>query len=254
LNQNRPAPDKKAVTLSRPARFEKAENMRRILFGALAAAAAAVALAAVLFFVAMRGWSARTVALEVEFMLTDQNNLPLPGVPVRLVFGGEGWQAPDAGLRIVTAADGAARFTAPALLDRRLTFVNIGFTGLSMPVRADHLPVALELAFAVPQKTGGDLVHRWLYTADIDRLPDGDCSSDDLDNVYDVGAGGAFTKLVGRNAAGPNFDGLVDGWRLDAAGYKLTNFMLTAPAGAAASEAWHLKLGLKRMPKPRLAQ
>lgn len=224
--------------------------MRRVLFGGLAAAAA---LAAVLL-VATRGWSARSVALDVEFTLTDQNNRPLPDVPVRLVFGGKGWQAPDAGVRIVTAADGTARFTAAAVVERRFTFVNIGFTGLSMPVRADHLPVALELAFVVPQKNGGDLVHRWLYTADIDRLPDGDCSSDDLDSVYDRGTGGAFTKLVGRNAAGPNFDGLVDGWRLDAAGYKLSDFMLTAPAATAPGQPWHLKLGVMRKPKPVLVQ
>ena len=224
--------------------------MRRILFGGLAVAAA---LAAVLL-VAMRGWSARTIALDVAFTLTDHNNQPLPGVPVRLVFGGKGWQAPDAGVRIVTAADGTARFTAAAVVGRRFTFVNIGFTALSMPLRADHLPVALELAFVVPQKTGGDIVHRWLYTADIDRLPDGDCSSDDLDTVYESGTGGAFTKLVGRNAAGPNFDGLVDGWRLDAAGYKLSDFMLKAPDAAAPGGPWHLKLGLKRMPKPVLVQ
>ena len=106
----------------------------------------------------------------------------------------------------------------------------------------------------VPQKTGDDLVHRWLYTADIDRLPDGDYNTDDLDNVYDRGTGGAFTKLVGRNAAGPNFDGLVDGWRLDAAGYKLSDFMLKAPEAAAPDGPWHLKLALKRMPKPVLVQ
>ena len=223
--------------------------MRRILFGGLAAAAA---LAAVL--VALRSWPARTVALDVAFTLTDQNNRPLPGEPVRLVFGGKGWQSADAGVRIVTAADGTARFTTAASVARRWTFVNIGFTGLSMPVRADRLPVALELAFVVPQKNGDDVVHRWLYTAAIDRLPDGDCSSDDLDTVYDVGTGGAFTKLIGRNAAGPNFDGLVDGWRLDAAGYKLSDFMLTAPDAATPDQPWHLKLGLKRMPKPVLVQ
>lgn len=224
--------------------------MRRILLGSLAVAAA---LAAVLL-VAMRFWPARSVALDVAFTLTDQNNQPLPGVPVRLVFGGKDWQAPDAGARIVTAADGTARFTTAAVVERRLTFVNIGFTGLSMPVRTDHLPIALELAFTVPQKAGGDVVHRWLYSADVDRLPDGDCTSDDLDNVYDVGTGGAFTKLIGRNAAGPNFDGLVDGFRLNAAGYKLSDFMLRAPAAAAPGEPWHLKLGLKRMPKPVLVQ
>ena len=66
--------------------------------------------------------------------------------------------------------------------------------------------------------------------------------------------GTPLTKLVGRNAAGPNFDGLVDGWRLDAAGYKLSDFMLKAPDAATPDRPWHLKLGLRRMPKPVLLQ
>jgi len=45
-------------------------------------------------------------------------------------------------------------------------------------------PVCLaELPFVLPKKGGDDIVHRWLYTADIDRMPDGDCSTDDLDDV-----------------------------------------------------------------------
>jgi hypothetical protein len=47
---------------------------------------------------------------------------------------------------------------------------------------------------------------------------------------------------------------LVDGWRLDGAGYKLWNFMLTAPDPAASGQPWHLKLGLMRKPKPVLVQ
>ncbi len=221
--------------------------MRRILFGCLAAAAALAAVLLVLF----RSSSGRTVSLEVEFKLTDPDYQPLSGVPVRLVFGGKNWQVSDTGIRIVTGPDGSARFATAAVINRRWTFVNIGFTGLSVPVRADHVMIAMELAFVVPRKNSADAVHRWLYTADIDRLPDGDCSSDDLDKVYDLGADGAFSKLVGVNAAGPNFNGLVDGWQVSSAGYKLWDFMLTAPPdGAAAGKPWHLKLGLMRKPKP----
>jgi hypothetical protein len=62
----------------------RGKKIRSIWFGG-PAAAAALAVALVVF---MPVWSARTVALHVEFRLTDQNNQPLPGVPVRLVFGG----------------------------------------------------------------------------------------------------------------------------------------------------------------------
>ena len=36
--------------------------------------------------------------------------------------------------------------------------------------------------------------------------------------------------------------------------YKLSDFLLTAPDPAAPDQPWHLKLGLKRMPKPLLLQ
>jgi len=78
-----------------------------------------------------------------------------------------------------------------------------------------------ELEFGVPKKDGGDTVHHWLYTADIDRDSGGDCSTDDLDKVYEAGPDGRFTKLVGSNASGPNFHALVDGWIFSSAGYKL---------------------------------
>jgi hypothetical protein len=88
-------------------------------------------------------------------------------------------------------------------------------------------PVCLaELPFVLPKKGGDDIVHRWLYTADIDRMPDGDCSTDDLDDVYEAGIDGRFSKLIGTNAAGPNFNTVVDGWQLSGAGYQLWEFML----------------------------
>ena len=68
-------------------------------------------------------------------------------------------------------------------------------------------PVCLaELPFVLPKKGGVDIVHRWFYTADIDRMPDGDCSTDDLDDVYEAGVDGRFSKLIGTDAAGPNFN------------------------------------------------
>lgn len=213
-----------------------------ILLGCLACLAAAVP-----FFLLPRR---ETVQLDVAFKLTDQDYHPLAGVPVRLVFGTRDWRAPDAGIRIVTDKDGSARFTTPAVVGRRWSSVNIGFTGLSMPFRADHLAVAAELVYVVPRREGGDAEYRWLYTADIDRLPDGDCSTDDLDRVYAAGADGRFSQLVGRNAAGPNFDGRIDGWAVSSAGYRMWDYMLSRVATAGGGTTWHLRLGLMRKPKP----
>jgi len=200
-----------------------------------------------------RAAAAGTVPLEVEFKLTDIDYKPLAGVPLRLVLGAEDWQAPDAGVRVVTAQDGTARFTTQAVVDRRWRFSNIGFTPLRMPFRSDHIWIAAEMAYAIPKRGGGDdTVHHWLYTADIDRDPGGDCSTDDLDKVYETGADGRFTKLVGSNGAGPNFHFLVDGLILGTAGYKLWEFMLSPDATAAPGTRWHLKLAIMRLPKPRL--
>jgi len=219
--------------------------MKLVLLGCLA-------VLTVVLIVILSRTGGRTVALDVEFKLTDIEYKPLAGVPVRLVFGLADWQAPDAGTRIVTATNGAATFTTQAVIDRRWSFSNIGFTPFSVPFRADHIAVGAELAFAIPKKDGDDTIHYWLYTADIDRLPDGDCSTDDLDKVYETGADGRFSKLVGRNASGPNFHALVDGWMLANAGYQLWDFELDPDGRDNAAARWHLKLAIKRMPKPQL--
>ena len=219
--------------------------MKLILLGGLVCLAVAA-------FVIMRSGTARTVSLDVEFKLTDTDNHPLAGVPLRLALGSRDWQSPDAGVRVVTAADGTAKFTTEALIDRRWNFSNIGFTPFSIPFRADHIAVAAELTFALPKKGGDDIVHRWLYTADIDRMPDGDCSTEDLDRVYEPGADGRFSKLVGTNAAGPNFEKVIDGWLLSSAGYQLSDFMLEPDKADTAGRRWHLRLAIKRRPKPVL--
>ena len=48
------------------------------------------------------------------------------------------------------------------------------------------------------------------------------------------------------------FDGMVDGWRLASAGYRMWDSMLDRVEGAADGKRWHLKLGLMRRPKPIL--
>ncbi|GLR90779.1 hypothetical protein [Bradyrhizobium iriomotense] len=210
---------------------------------------------AVMTFSSIPGLAGDTVPLDVELKLTDQDYKPLAGVPVRLVFGTSDWQVPNAGTRVVTTDDGTARLTAQAVIDRRWNFSNIGFTPFSMPFRADHLFLAAELEFIIPRRNGADAVHQFLYTADIDRMPDGDCSTLDLDKVYEAGPDGRFTRLVGSNAAGPNFDGMIEGWRLESAGYRMWDSMLTPVKDElTGTSKWHLKLGLIRRPKPVLVQ
>ena len=219
--------------------------MKLILMGGL------VFVAVVAFFI-VRSGASRTVSLDVDFKLTDLDYHPLAGVPLRLVVGAKDWRAPNAGTQIVTAADGSAKFTTPASINRRWIFVNLGFTPFSIPLRADHIAVAAELPFVLPKKGGDDIVHRWLYTADIDRMSDGDCNTDDLDDVYDTGSDGRFSKFVGTNAAGPNFNTVVDGWLLSGAGYQLSDFMLEPDKADTTGQHWHLKLAIKRRPKPVL--
>ena len=227
--------------------------MTLVLFGCLGGAVCLAGVALLLWRVS----AAKAVPLDVAFKLTDTDYHPLAGVPVRLVFGTPDWAAPDAGTRIVTDHDGAARFTTQAVVDRRWGSSNVGFTPLRVLFRADHVALAIELAFVMPTRDGSETVHRWLYTADIDRMPDGDCRTDDLDRVYDAGPDGRFTRLIGANAAGPNFSGLIDGWKIDSAGYKLWDFMLSrvgaAPQGQSQDPAWHLKLAIMRKPKPSFA-
>ncbi|MBV8836364.1 MAG: hypothetical protein JO000_07490 [Alphaproteobacteria bacterium] len=219
--------------------------MRRVLLAGLVAALTCLIMLSFIF-----PGSSPPVPLAVTFALTDEENRPLAGVPVRLVFGGKDWQSADAGVRVVTAEDGSARFTTPAVIRRRWSWVNVGFTPFSMPLRADHIAIALELPYVIPRREGGEATHQFLYTARIDRLPDGDCSTDDLDDLYAAAADGAFTTFIGANAAGPNFNGMIDGWNVASAGYKLSDFMLTAPRSEETGGSWRLKLGIMRRPKP----
>jgi hypothetical protein len=198
-----------------------------------------------------RAAEAGPMMLDVEFKLTDPDNHPLAGVPVRLVLGVADWQAPDAGVRIVTADDGTARFTTEAAIERRWHWTNVGFTPLSIPSRVDHLAIAAELERVLPRKDGSEATYHWLYTAEISRFRDGDCSTDDIDDIYQAGPDGRFTKLIGSGATSPDFQMMIDGLFLTGGGYKLWDFMLSRSKDGADGH-WHLKLGLARLPKPVL--
>jgi hypothetical protein len=190
---------------------------------------------------------AQPVTLDVEFKLTDLEYKPLSGQAVRLVFGaGNDWQTPSAGNGFVTDANGKASFTTRAILDRRWTSVPIGFTGLSKPVRADHLQIAAELERVLPGVDAGkDLTLHQLYKMDIDVLPGGDCATSDFTDVYLPDAQGRFTNPVPRTGMTiPNSGGLV----LTGIAYQIWDHQLGAVDEA--KSRWKLKLGLKRNPPP----
>src|SRR5260370_37759548 len=118
--------------------------------------------------------SAHTVPIDGKFTLLDVKDPyatpspPLAGATVRLVLGeSPNWQHPDAGHKLVTDAKGEAHFTIDGLIDTRWRSRNIGFTPFSMPSRADHMKIAVELEHNFPPENGGPLkVCRWFLTTD----------------------------------------------------------------------------------------
>jgi hypothetical protein len=190
---------------------------------------------------------AQPVALDVEFKLTDLEYKPLPVQTVRLVFGaGKDWQEPNTGHRFVTDANGQAAFTTQVPIDRRWTTVPIGFTGISKPVRADHLQIAAEMERVLPgMDAGKDLTLHQLYKMDIDVLPGGDCKTSDFTDVYLPDAQGRFTNPVPRTGMTiPNSGGLV----LTGIAYQTWDHQLGAVDEA--KTHWKLKLAFKRNPPP----
>jgi hypothetical protein len=190
---------------------------------------------------------AQPVTLDVQFKLTDLEYKPLPGQPVRLVFGaGADWQGANAGSRVVTDANGEADFSTKATLDRRWTSVPVGFTGISRPVRADHLQIAAELERLLPGVNAGkDLTLHQLYKMDVDVLPGGDCATSDFTDVYMQDAQGRFTRAVPEEGLTiPNSGGLV----LSGIGYRTWDHQLS-PVDEAKTH-WKLKLAFKRSPPP----
>lgn len=187
-------------------------------------------------------------AVQVEFRLIDpESRQGLAGVPVRLVLGQTpGWQAPNAGHRFVTDANGEARFTADGLVDRRWRMAPYAMTGLSRPRRSDHMLVAAELEQVVPAAGGETNRYQWLHTLDIDCDSATECSSSGITTVYTRDAQGGFTSQ-GQSAGGglkmPELGGLV----LNGPGYRIESVSLSPEPE---QKGWRLKLTLLRNPPP----
>jgi len=194
-----------------------------------------------------------TVTVDVEFKLTELERMdcPLANVPVRLVLGQSAdWQDPNAGQRFVTDAKGEAHFTAPGIVDRRWQMVNVAMTGLSVPKRADHIMLAVELEQLVPAAGGGYRHLQWLHTMDIDCFGPSDCATSDITNVYTRAGTGRFS-VQGSMEHGlkmPELGGMV----LSGPGYKLGGFFLSPADGDASRKRWKLQLTLQRKPAPVL--
>jgi len=199
-------------------------------------------------------WS-KPAIIHVDLKLVDNDNRPIAGVPLRIVagiadWGSEDWRGPDAGERIVTEPDGAARFTVDGVIDRRWEWVPIGFTPFSLPLPVHHMGIGFEAARVLPGPHG-DVTHHWFYTADINCFNDGTCSSDDIDRIYEAGPDKRFTRLLVAGASSPDAVMKVDGMALTGAGFRLADFTLESTGGRNHPE-WVLRLALKQLPKPVL--
>jgi len=197
------------------------------------------------------GQAGTPVKFHVQFKLVDDDNKPVAGVPLRLVIGvpnwnADGWRWPDTGVRVVTDKDGAAHFTTEGIVDPTWTWVNLGFTPFSMPVRVRHAGIGFEVMRVLPSKNG-DATYRWFYTADINRRGNGDSSTNDLDRVYEAGPDGRFTRLLAKDVSAPQSVIQKNGLVLAGSGYNLADFALD-PVGDGTKE-WTLTLALKQHPK-----
>jgi hypothetical protein len=185
--------------------------------------------------------SAEPVTLTVEFRLTDLDDRPLPGVPVRLVLGAApGWQGADAGHRFVTDDNGAHRLVAPAGLDkqwRKLT-TNFFSTLMSRSQQTDHVRVAAELQY---------MTFSWLYAVDVYRFPGGGEVLVDGFSVYTRDSREEFTNQAKREAGGWIMADL-GGRALTHPGHELGNVMLQPDP--VDTSRWTLRMAFRKSPAP----
>jgi len=77
----------------------------------------------------------------------------IPGEKVRLILGdAPAWQNATAGHALVTDEKGEAVFTMDVKLDKTFIWQNAGFTPFSLPVRAEHLQISVELPPSFPAR------------------------------------------------------------------------------------------------------
>ena len=202
-----------------------------VLFGLV------VVLGGLLIFSGVIPVSSQQVSLTVTFRLTDLQYQPLADVPVRLILPCEkNWQEPDSGYRLVTDANGEARLTTKAILDRRWRKMPSNFIGslIGLPMLTDHLAAGAEMNY---------MNYHWIYLVDSVLFPDGTTMQDHF-SIYSRDEQGRFTE----KAIETNGDWMIK---------DLKGMMISAPGLApwdysldhdASRENWTLKLAFKKSP------
>jgi hypothetical protein len=185
---------------------------------------------------------AQPVVLDVTVKITDLDYKPLPKVAGRLVVASDpSWQAPEAGWRFATDADGVAQIEARAVLDRRWRKYPTNFIGslLSTRQQTEHLTVGTQLEY---------MTFRWLYVLELYRFPNNDTLLDDF-FVHTPDARGAFTQRaerIGSDWKMPELQGLL----MTTPGYEAWQHALVPDGSDPTGRRWILQLGFKRYPPP----
>ena len=218
----------------------------------------ATALLALSAIIVLSRSSAQTVLLDIDFALVPYEDFSLrplgpedklAGVPVRLVLSQQGdWQAPDAGIRFTTDAQGRAHLTTSGTVDLSWHAVNVGFTGLSVFKHSPHIWIGAELEQLVPRADGYDR-HQWLHTMEIHCVTESDCSSSGVNHVYAKDKAGRFT-LTGNTSQGglrmPDLPSTV----LSGPGYSTSGLFLSTDDPE--QRRWKLSITLQRKPAPAM--
>lgn len=196
--------------------------------------------------------SAQTVLLDVDFKLVAQDAAQrLANVPVRLVFSRDSnWQAPDAGIRFTTDAEGHAHFSTSGTVDLSWHAVNAGFSGLSVLKHSPHMWIAAELEQLVPGTDGGYDRHQWLHTMEVHCVTESDCASSGIDEIYAQDRNGQFTLAGIRSQSGLRMPGMPQ-QVLSGPGYKTSGLFLSTYDPE--QRRWKLNITLQRKPAPALA-
>lgn len=196
------------------------------------------------------GAGAQSATVAVDFRLTElESSTPVAGAEVLLLLGDAAVaRQAAAGQRFVTDGEGRARLTLPAVqIERRWISVPLAQTGISLPRRVDHLPVAVVLDQALPQADGRVLHQPWLHRLDIDCLDADTCSTSDITAAWAPDAGGDWARPVHYGQPSPQLPEL-GGLVLSTPAYRCADFLLT-PLSADRSR-WSLRLWLQRRPLP----
>jgi len=192
--------------------------------------------------------SAQTLPINVDFTFLDvqvSDSPPLAGATVRLVLGqSPNWQNPDAGHTFVTDAKGEAHFTMDGAIDNRWSSRSMGFLPFGIPVRSEHVQIAVEVERKIDDRS-----FRWLLTMDLDCLKGGSCSTVGFMGIYMPDAQGRFTRRLPRQ-------GGTESWKVAelndkvvwGIGYQAADFLMSPDENDPNKR--RLRFAIKRLARP----